>query len=140
MKERYQLALHAEDLPNSRWCGNICPYATVKITSGTQAGNVLGETEHIPGDVDPDWVKLFYLEFSPGEVTNIEVTVWNYRLGNEPECIGEVNFEATSVFRAPGKTKSVEIGDSGKYVIFSEILVVRAVCFFHVSLVCPLPL
>jgi hypothetical protein len=116
MTERYQLALHAENLSNSRWCGKICPYATVKITSGPRMGTVLGETEAIATDVDPDWVKIFFLEFAPGEVTNIEVTIWDYRLGSEPIHIGEVNFEATSVFRAPGKTVSAEIGDSGTYV------------------------
>lgn len=120
--ERYQLTLHAENLPGNvggGGCfglmgggGQFAPYARVKITSGPLQGTVLGETEPVIGGKSPEWVKVFFLEFSSTQVTNLEVTIWNYRNGKEPVWLGEANFEATSVFQSPAKTAFDQIGRS----------------------------
>jgi hypothetical protein len=82
----------------------------VKIVSGPQEGTKLGQTEHIERSLSPDWCKVFFLAFSPSEITQIEVTIWDYRLGKEPLWIGEARFEATSVYQEAGKTKWEQIG------------------------------
>lgn len=113
--ERYQITLHAENLPNRVGClgiGKANPYATIKVTSGQQKGTVLGETEPVMRNLSPEWVKVFFLEFTPTEVTNLEVTIMDYRHGSEPVWLGEGNFEATSVYQSPGKVASDQIGRS----------------------------
>ena len=111
MTERYQLSVHAINLPNKGGLFRTSsPYAKVKILSGPNAGTELGETEFISRSLSPDWVKTFFFEFSPSQVTTFEVTIWDYREGKEPLWMGEGSFEATSVFQEPGKTQSVQIG------------------------------
>jgi Ca2+-dependent lipid-binding protein len=123
--DRYQITLHAENLPNRRFFGTSCPYAKVKVTSGRHKGTVLGETATVVNNLSPEWTKTFFLEFSPAEVTNLEVTIWDDRGPNkEPQWMGEANFEATSVYQAPGNTLSDQIGRSEKsrYVFGDTIL------------------
>ena len=113
---RYQLTLHGENLPIKggsclRLDGKKKTYSKVKITSGQNKGMELGETEPVVGS-SPEWTKTFFLEFSESEVTNIEVTVMEYREGKEPRWVGEANFEATSVFQSPGRMSSDQIGRS----------------------------
>lgn len=112
MSERYQLSLHAIDLPNKGgWFRTSSPYAKVKITSGPNAGKVLGETEVVPHGLSPDWVKILMLEFSPAEILNLEVTIWDYLGdGKDPLWLGEATFEATSVYQEAGHTQSRQIG------------------------------
>lgn len=88
----------------------MSPYASVKIVSGPQDGTKLGETEHIERTLSPDWCKVFFLEFSPSELTHLEITIWDYRNGKEPLWIGEARFEATSVYQEAGNTKSEQVG------------------------------
>jgi hypothetical protein len=117
--DRYQITLHAENLPNGRWFGKSCPYAEIKITSGPQQGTIVGKTETIHKELSPEWAKIFLFDFSDSEVTNLEITIYDdynkpddkdgYR---EPKWLGEANFEATSVFQSPGKTQSNQIGRS----------------------------
>lgn len=114
--DRYQLTLHGENIPlNGGSClgfaGKKSSFAKVKITSGQKKGMELGETEPVVGH-SPEWTKTFFLEFSSSEVTNIEVTVMEYREGKEPIWVGEANFEATSVFQSPFSTTSDQIGRS----------------------------
>jgi hypothetical protein len=122
MKERYQLSLHAIDLPSKGGFFRkvASPYAKVKITSGPEKGTVVGETEPVPHTLHPDWCKILFLEFSPADVTNLEITIWDYRNGKEPLWMGEANFEATSVYQEAGKTKSQQLGrkDSSRYVAY----------------------
>ncbi len=112
-RERYQISLHAFNLPNKGgWFRKSSPYASVKVISGPQQGQILGETEHLPHTLDPDWCKVFFLDFSSSEITHLEVTIWDYHNGHEPIWMGEARFEATSVYLEPGKTKSEQIGRS----------------------------
>lgn len=109
-RERYQLSLHAMNLPNKGWFRRSSPYASVKIVSGPQQGTTLGETEHIERTLSPDWCKILTLEFSASEITQLEITIWDYRNGKDPLWIGEARFEATSVYQEAGNTKSEQIG------------------------------
>jgi hypothetical protein len=98
--DRYQLSFHAQELPNKKWFGVSSPYVTVKITSGPQKGQFVGETEPVYNTLDPDWVKILPITFKPSEVTNLEVTIWDNRgVGKEPLWLGEANFETTSLSR-----------------------------------------
>ena len=115
-RERYQLSLYAQDLPNKGWFRRPSPYATVKIVEGPQKGTKVGETEHLEHQLSPDWCKTFFLEFSLSEKTELEITVWDYRSGRDPLWIGEARFDAGSVYEAPGHTKDDEIGRNGRYV------------------------
>jgi hypothetical protein len=86
--------------------------ATVTIVSGPQQGTIVGETETIERNLSPDWCKIFFLEFSPSEITHLEVTIEDCGYGREPSWIGEARFEATSVYQEAGNTKSEQIGRS----------------------------
>jgi Ca2+-dependent lipid-binding protein len=108
--DRYQITLHAENLPNVRLCGKSCPYAKVKVTSGPQRGKLIGQTEPCMQELSPEWAKILFLEFSGDEVTELEVTIYDFRNGQEDKWIGEATFEATSVFQEPGKTQSKQVG------------------------------
>jgi hypothetical protein len=108
--ERYQLSLNAIDLPNNGGLFRVSsPYAKVKVVSGPHQGTELGKTEAIPRNLSPDWCKIFVLEFSPTDVTNLEVSIWDKVKGKDIK-MGEAIFEATSVFQEPGRTASEKIG------------------------------
>ena len=66
-RKRYQLTLHAENLPNM---GTGCflrrvssPYARVEVTDGPYKGTILGTTEIIPRTLNPHWTTTLFLEF-----------------------------------------------------------------------------
>lgn len=113
--DRYQVSFYAQNLPNT---GGLfrrsSPYAKLKVTSGPNAGKDIGETEVIHRCLSPDWCKIFILDFAEDEITNLEVTIFDYREGREPIWIGEARFEATSVYQAEGKTKFRVIGRNDK--------------------------
>eukprot|EP00980_Cylindrotheca_fusiformis_P020610 scaffold7679_cov134-Cylindrotheca_fusiformis.AAC.1 len=110
--ERYQLSLNAIGLPNRGGLFRMSsPYAKVKVVSGPHQGVELGRTEAIPRHLSPDWCKIFFLEFSPNDVTNLEITVWDEVKGKKDVKIGGAMFEATTVFRQPGRTASEQIGN-----------------------------
>lgn len=109
--ERYQLSLNAIDLPNRGGLFRVSsPYVKVKVVSGSHQGTELGKTEAIPRNLSPDWCKIFFLEFSPSDVTNLEVSIWDEVKGKKDIKMGEAIFEATSVFQEPGRTASEKIG------------------------------
>jgi C2 domain len=107
---RYQITLLAENLPNVRLFGKSCPYAKIKVTTGPQRGKILGETEPCMQDLSPNWTKIMFLEFSDDEVTELEVTLYDYRKGRHHKWMGEATFEATSVFQSPGRMQWKQIG------------------------------
>jgi Ca2+-dependent lipid-binding protein len=107
---RYQITLHAENLPNVRLYGKPCPYAKIKVTSGPQRGTLIGQTEPCLQELNPEWTKIMFLEFSDAEVTELEITIFDFRKGREHKWMGEATFEATSVFQEPGKTQWSQIG------------------------------
>lgn len=109
---RYQITLNAENLPNVRLFGKACPYAKIKVTTGPQKGKVVGQTEPCMQDLSPEWTKIMFLEFSDAEVTELEVTIYDYRKNRAHKWMGEATFEATAVFQEPGKTQSRQIGKS----------------------------
>lgn len=119
--ERYQVSLYAENLPNM---GGLfrrsSPYAKVKIISGQSSGKEF-ETEVIEKCLDPDWYKIFLVDFAETEITNMEVTVFDYRDGREPLYMGECRFELGGVYQAPGKTKSQTIGRNDKSKLFCHV-------------------
>ena len=121
-ENRYQITLHAENLPNRRWFGRACPYAKVKITTGPKKGTVVGQTEPATKELSPDWTTTMFLNFTDAEVTNLEVTIFDYRGENaQDQWLGEANFEATSVFQSPGRTQSQQIGRSESSKLFCHI-------------------
>ncbi|KAG7349143.1 C2 domain containing protein [Nitzschia inconspicua] len=117
--DRYQIILRAENIPNVRLFGKACPYAKVKVTTGPQKGKLVGQTEPCMRYLSPNWTKIIFLEFSPSEVTELEVAIYDYHKGQHHKWMGEATFEATSVFQSPGKVQSKQIGrreDSRLYI------------------------
>jgi len=119
-KGRYQVFFSAKNLPNGRWFRTCSPKLTVKITSGSQAGTVVGKTKPVPKNRNPDWEETFFLNFTEREVTNLEATVWDCS-GNEPVWLGEANFEATAVYREQGKTQNCQIGKRTESILSCHI-------------------
>jgi Ca2+-dependent lipid-binding protein len=111
---RYQISISAVDIPNKAGLFRISsPYASVKLTTNGQSID-LGETEHVNKCLSPDWAKVFICDISPEEITNIEITIWDYNEGKKRVKMGEATFEATSVYQEPGKTSSEPIGRNKK--------------------------
>lgn len=109
--ERYQLSLNAIDLPNRGGLFRMSsPYARVKVVSGPKQGTDLGKTEAITRNLSPDWCKIFFLEFSPSDVTNLEISIWDKVDRKKDVKMGVAIFEATTVFQEPGRTASEKIG------------------------------
>ena len=71
--ERYQLSLHATELPNKGgWFRKSSPYAIVKVLSGKNAGKVIGETEAVEHNLSPGkyfYCKTVYLEQLHSSIT-----------------------------------------------------------------------
>jgi Ca2+-dependent lipid-binding protein len=120
-ENRYQVTLHAENLPNHRWFGRSCPYAKVKVTTGPQKGTVIGQTEPATKELSPNWTAIMFLNFTDADVTNLEVTIFDYRGENQDVWMGEANFEATSIFQSPGRTQSQQIGRAENSKLFCHI-------------------
>jgi C2 domain len=109
-RDRYQVSLWATNLPNKGWFRTSSLYATIKIVSGPQQGTELGRTEIIEQNPNPDWCKIFFLEFSRAEITLLEITIYDRWVGKSPLWIGEGRFEAASVCDAAGNTRWEQIG------------------------------
>lgn len=110
--DRYQISLNAVNLPKPAFCfGKSSTYAKVKVVSGSMEGTDLGTTESVPNS-SPDWSKIFFLDFDSSEVTNLEVSVFSKVSRGKDSFIGKATFEATTVFREPGRTASEQIGQS----------------------------
>lgn len=114
--KRYQLSFNAENLSNKGgWWRVSSPYVKVEIPTGPKKGQV-GETEHVLHSLNPDWAKLFIVEFDKTVHVPIEVTVLDWKGDDqEPIVMGKASFEATTVFESPGRTQSeVIMGKKGK--------------------------
>jgi len=89
--ESFRLSFIATDLPNKGFpFRKSAPYAIIE-----RNGEILGETEYILHDLNPDWTKTFYYPADDGEESKIEVTVMDYRgKGRTPLKICTFEFEA----------------------------------------------
>jgi len=123
--ERYQISLNAIDLPKSiGFFRKPSPYAKLKVVSGPKEGTEeaqLGTTESIPNCINPDWSKIFFLEFDASEVTNLEVSLFSKADDGEDSLIGKASFEATSVFKEPGRTASEQIGQRTSSRVYMHV-------------------
>jgi len=100
------------------------PYAKLKVVSGPKEGTEeaqLGTTESIPNCINPDWSKIFFLEFDASEVTNLEVSLFSKADDGEDSLIGKASFEATSVFQEPGRTASEQIGQRTSSRVYMHV-------------------
>jgi Ca2+-dependent lipid-binding protein len=108
MTERYQLSLSAYF---KRLLRVSSAYASVKIVSGPRKGTDLGETECIPNSFNPDWCKVFFLDFDPDDNTALEITIWDFQHGSAPWRVGGARLNAAEVYRKKGA--QAKIGTKG---------------------------
>lgn len=108
MTERYQLSLSAYFKSLLRVSS---AYASVKIVSGPRKGTDLGETECIPNSSNPDWCKVFFLDFELNDSTTLEITIWDFQHGSAPWRMGGARLDAAEVYRKKGA--QAKIGTKG---------------------------
>lgn len=98
---RYQLSIHAENLPRGVF-RRPNPYAEVTVSGGPRDGEVIGKTEIVHNSLDPDFVKVLYVETDASVNLPLQVCLFNDRNGG---LLAEAVFEATEVSVAPGHFK-----------------------------------
>jgi hypothetical protein len=91
--------------------------------SGPQQGTVLGETETIERNLSPDWTKIFFLEFSPSEITQLEIVIEDCgNPGRDP--LGRLILRpqvSTRSLGRPSRNKSDEVNLAGTSSISRDI-------------------
>lgn len=81
----------------------------------------MGQTEHLVHNLNPDWVKIFFVDASPAVIVRIKVTVWDFVKANyDPVWMGDTEFEISSVYSERGNIKAEPIG-KGKGQIFCHV-------------------
>jgi len=113
---KVQLSLKATKLENvaGRFKGTSDPFAVVTVLSDDNSAKptIVGKTEVIKNNLNPDWTKSFILDYEMGKPTNIIVKVFDEVSKGDNISMGSVVFEVGSILGAKGNTKAKKMKKS----------------------------
>ena len=125
---KVQISLYATKLKNvaGAFNGTSDPYAVVTLLSPDQNSEqprVLGQTEVIPNNLSPNWVKKFDIDFFFGKPTKVNVGIYDEVLkknnrNNKP--MGSAVFDIAEVLGARGNIKAKKLKGGGTIFLRAE--------------------
>lgn len=97
---------------------------------------LLGKSEVIKNNLNPNWVEVFILDYELGSTTKVAFSVFDEVRKGENKSMGSAIFDIAEVLASRGSTKGKNIRDGGTYVfgfmqrmLWNAILIVF-VCHF----------
>jgi len=122
--ETVQISLRATKLPNvaGAFKGTSDPFAVVTLLPKDRDSKprILGKTEVIKNNVDPDWTKTFFVDYELGTPVSILIKIFDeVRKGDNIE-MGSGVFEMGTVLGAKGNTKAKQMKRGGTLFIRAQ--------------------
>lgn len=114
---KIELSIHAIKLKNVAGAMKgtsdpFCVVTKVATTPGTQA-EVLGKSEVIKNDLNPNWVKVFVLDYELGTTTKVAITIFDEIRKGDNKSMGSAVFDVAEVLAARGNTKGKKVKGGG---------------------------
>ena len=96
--------------------GTSDPYAVVTHIA-TEAGKtptVLGKTEVVENNLNPQWAKHFTFDYDLGTPCRLAVSVFHHKKNGSSESMGAAIFDVGQVLGARGSTKAKQLKGNGQ--------------------------
>jgi len=128
---KVELSLHAMKLKNvaGAFKGTSDPFAVVTqlATEPGKTPTVLGKTEVVKNNLNPQWVKVFQVDYELGTPLRVAINLFDEVRKGDNKSMGSAVFDVGELLGARGNTKCKKIkgGESFNYVNRTE----RS-CFF----------
>jgi len=124
---RMQLILSAENLVSVEKkygfrAGYSDPYAVVTICGGPSEGDEIGRTETIKDCLNPEWVKILYVDVNSEVYMPIKVEIYD-KNESDDTLMAVAEFELTAVYQSDSNCDSRELKEGGRmYATVTESL------------------
>ncbi|GAX19852.1 hypothetical protein FisN_1Lh692 [Fistulifera solaris] len=114
---KLEISVHALKLKNvaGAFKGTSDPFAIltqVAATPGTQP-NVLGKTEVIKNNLNPHWVKVFYIDYELGIPIKVAVNIFDEVTKGDNKGMGSAVFDIGECLGARGNVKAKKLRKGG---------------------------
>jgi len=112
---KVELSLRAKGLKNTSGFRNVSdPFVIVTLLAPEGSGKqprVLGRTEVVDNNLNPDWCKTFIFDYELGHMQHFVVTVYDEMKRGEEDLnkqkkMGEVQFEIGGILGSPGNVRA----------------------------------
>lgn len=120
---KLELSIHATGLKNvaGAFKGTSDPFAVVTKLS-TAPGEkpvVLGTSEVVKNSLDPNWVKVYHLDYSMGTPCKVAINIFDEVRKSNNISMGSAMFDVGEVLGAKGNTKAKKLKKGG--IVFATI-------------------
>jgi len=120
---KLELSIHASNLKNVAGLGKGTsdPFAVVTHIATTTASKpaVVGKTEVIKNTLDPQWVKVFLLDYELGTPMKVVVSIFDEVRKGDNISMGSAVFDISELLGARGNTKAKRLKSAG--TIFAHV-------------------
>jgi len=110
---KVELSLHALKLKNvaGAFKGTSDPFAVVTqlSTAAGQKPKVLGKTEVVKNSLNPQWVKVFVLDYELGTPCRVAVNLFDEVRKGDNKSMGSCVFDVGELLGARGNTKAKKL-------------------------------
>ena len=122
LSKEVKLYFTAKGLVNAKILGTSCPILQLENCSWSKPWRWAGETEPIPGCLDPQWKEGIPVTFYFEKNKYYTIVVRDYVKGSieNDKVMGSVDFSLSEVVCAPGGTKTFDLDAGGTIKVFSE--------------------
>jgi Ca2+-dependent lipid-binding protein len=114
---KLELSVHACKLKNVAGAlkGTSDPFVIVtKIATEKGAkAEVVGKSEVIKNNLNPNWVKAFFLDFELGQTTKVAISIFDEVRKGDNKSMGSAVFDVAEILAARGSTKGKKIKGGG---------------------------
>lgn len=114
---KLELSVHAIKLKNvaGAFKGTSDPFVVVtKIaTEKGKHAEVIGKSEVIKNNLNPNWVKTFVIDFELGQTVKVAISIFDEVRKGENKSMGSAVFDVAEVLAARGSTKGKRVKGGG---------------------------
>lgn len=114
---KLQLSLHALRLSNvaGTFKGKSDPFAVISLLDNERDSQpiILGKTEVIKNNLNPDWTRVFIFNYDFGKPLRIVVNIFDHVRKGDNKPMGSAIFEVGSILGSKGNTKAQKLKVGG---------------------------
>jgi Copine/C2 domain len=122
---KVELSLHATGLKNvaGAFKGTSDPYAVVThiATSANAKPVVLGKTEVVKNSLNPEWVKVFVLDYELGAPMKLVVSIFDEVRKNEHKSMGSAVLDVAELLGCRGNTQAKRLNSKGGGTLYANV-------------------
>jgi Ca2+-dependent lipid-binding protein len=114
---KIELSIHAIKLKNAAGAfkGTSDPFAIVTKIATEQGAKaeVIDKSEVIKNNLNPNWVKVFILDYELGHTTKIAISIFDEVRKGDNQSMGSAVFDVAEVLAARGSSKGKKVKGGG---------------------------